>query len=64
MNLRVPIKTNILDVEKIFLTSLDEYININFETTNYMPALYIPKDEPNESISGFWCPIIITSFAS
>ena len=45
MNLRVPIKTNILDVEKIFLTSLDEYININFETTNYMPALYIPKDD-------------------
>lgn len=45
MNLRVPIKTNILDVQNIFLTSLDEYINVNFETTNYMPALYIPKDD-------------------
>lgn len=45
MNLRVPIKTNISDVENIFLTSLDEYTNVNFETTNYMPALYIPKDD-------------------
>lgn len=45
MNLRVPIKINILDVENIFITSLVEYINLNFETTNYMPALYIPKDD-------------------
>lgn len=45
MNLRVPIKTNILDVENSFLNFLDSYTNVNFETTNYMPALYVSKDD-------------------
>lgn len=44
MNLRVPINTNVLDVENKFLKYLDSYINVDFETTNYMPALHVPKD--------------------
>ena len=45
MNLRVPINTPIVDVGNSFLKALSEYINVDFDTTHYLPHLYIPKDD-------------------
>lgn len=44
LNLRVPINTPIVDVGNSFLKALSEYINVDFDTTHYLPHLYIPKD--------------------
>ena len=44
MNLRVPINTPIVDVGNSFLKALSEYINVDFDTTHYLPHLDIPKD--------------------
>ena len=43
MNIRIPINTPILDVKNNFLKALSNYININFYTSKYLPAIYIPK---------------------
>lgn len=44
LNLRVPINTPIVDVGNSFLKALSAYINVDFDTTHYLPHLYIPKD--------------------
>ena len=44
MNLRVPVNTDITNIENAFIKLTSNYININFNTTNYMPPLYISKD--------------------
>ena len=45
MNIRIPIHTQIFDVGNSFLKLLGPYINIDFDTTNYLPALYISKED-------------------
>ena len=45
MNIRVPINTPIVNVGNEFLKSLSNYINVDFDTPNYLPHLYIPKDD-------------------
>lgn len=44
MNIRVPINTPIVDVGNKFLKSLSNYINVDFDTPNYLPHLYVPKN--------------------
>lgn len=44
MNIRVPINTPIVDVGNKFLKSLSNYINVDFDTLNYLPHLYVPKN--------------------
>ena len=44
MNIRVPINKPIVDVGNKFLKSLSNYINVDFDTPNYLPHLYVPKN--------------------
>ena len=44
MNIRIPINTPIVDVGNKFLKSLSNYINVDFDTPNYLPHLYVPKN--------------------
>ena len=44
MNIRVPINTPIVNVGNKFLKSLSNYINVDFDTPNYLPHLYVPKN--------------------
>ncbi|MBR2858137.1 M20/M25/M40 family metallo-hydrolase, partial [bacterium] len=44
LNLRVPIHTPIVDIEKCFFKYTSSYPNINFDTQKYMPALHVSKD--------------------
>ena len=44
MNIRVPINTPIVDVGNKFLKSLSNYINVDFDTPNYLPHLYVHKN--------------------
>lgn len=44
MNLRIPVNTDITIIQDNFTRLIGSYTNIDFETTNYMPSLYIPKD--------------------
>lgn len=44
LNLRVPVKTPISDIENRFLELLTRYPNIEYETVRYQKPLYIPKD--------------------
>ncbi len=44
MNIRVPINTPIVDVGNKFLKSLSNYIDVDFDTPNYLPHLYVPKN--------------------
>ncbi len=44
MNIRVPINTPIVNVGNKFLKSLSNYINVDFDTPNYLPHLYMPKN--------------------
>ena len=46
MNLRVPVNTNIVDVGNTFLKCSSPYLNVDFDTTHFQPALYLPKDHP------------------
>lgn len=45
MNLRVPVNTPIVSVGNEFLKLTSPYIDIDFETKAYNPALYISKDD-------------------
>lgn len=45
MNLRVPVTIDINIIKNAFLKSTDLYEHVNFEVTNYMPALYVSKDD-------------------
>lgn len=44
MNIRVPINTPIVNVGNKFLKSLSNYIDVDFDTPNYLPHLYVPKN--------------------
>lgn len=45
INLRVPVNIDIVNVGNAFIKLTSSYINIDFDTTNYMPSLYIPKGD-------------------
>ena len=46
MNLRVPVNTDIVKVGNSFIKYTSSYPNLDFDTTNYMPSLYIdPKSK-------------------
>jgi len=44
MNIRVPVNTDIINIGNTFFKHTSSYSNVDFDTTNYMPSLYIPKD--------------------
>lgn len=44
LNLRIPITANILDIGSSFIKHTSSYLNIDFDTVSYKPALYIPKN--------------------
>lgn len=45
MNLRIPVKTSIMDIERSFLKQISFYKNIGFETLSFKDALYISQDD-------------------
>ena len=54
MNLRVPVHTDITRIGASFIKNTSEYINLDFDTSNYMPALYI---DPNSKLVQTLCNI-------
>ena len=54
MNLRVPVHTDITKIGAAFIKNTCEYINLDFDTSHYMPALYI---EPNSELVQSLCKI-------
>lgn len=44
MNLRVPVMSDCQEIENKFKTILSSYSDLTFETTHYMPSLYLSKD--------------------
>ena len=44
LNLRIPIKTSISDIENILTNSISNYPNINIKIENKKDSLYMPKD--------------------
>ena len=45
MNIHIPIHTDVVDIGNTFLKYTSPYLNIDFDTINYMPHLYISKDD-------------------
>lgn len=54
INLRVPVHTDITKVGSAFIKATCEYINLDFDTSHYMPALYI---DPNSELVQSLCRI-------
>ncbi len=54
MNLRVPVHTDITKIGAAFIKNTCEYINLDFDTSHYMPALYI---DPNSELVQSLCKI-------
>jgi len=44
LNIRIPIKTPVSDIENKINTLLSQYANTSFSTTHYLPSLFISKD--------------------
>lgn len=44
LNLRVPITMNMLEIGNSFIKHTSSYLDIDFDTTAYQPALYISKE--------------------
>lgn len=44
LNLRIPITINMIDVGSSFIKHTSSYLNVDFDTITYKPALYIPKE--------------------
>lgn len=44
MNLRVPVNTQIIEIENAFIRSTSSYPNVDFNMSRYQPSLYISKD--------------------
>ena len=44
MNLRIPVHTDITKIGASFIKNTSKYINLDFDTLNYIPALYINSD--------------------
>lgn len=54
MNLRVPVHTDITKIGAAFIKNTCEYIDLDFDTSHYMPALYI---DPNSELVQSLCKI-------
>ena len=54
MNLRVPVHADITKIGAAFIKATCEYINLDFDTSHYLPALYI---DPNSSLIQSLCSI-------
>lgn len=44
LNLRIPITINMIDIGSSFIKNTSSYLDIDFDTISYKPALYIPKE--------------------
>lgn len=44
LNLRIPITTNMIDIGTSFIKHTSRYLNVDFDTISYQPALYLPKE--------------------
>lgn len=44
LNVRIPINTDVINVGNSFLKATSSYINVDFDTVDYKPSLYISKD--------------------
>ncbi len=44
MNLRIPVTVNMIDIGNSFIQCTSQYLNVDFDTIDYKPALYIPKE--------------------
>lgn len=44
LNLRIPITVNMIDIGGSFIKHTSSYLNVDFDTITYQPALYIPKE--------------------
>lgn len=44
LNLRIPITINMIEVGSSFIKHTSSYLNVDFDTISYKPALYIPKE--------------------
>lgn len=43
LNLRIPVTVNMIDIGSSFIKHTSSYLNVDFDTISYKPALYIPK---------------------
>ncbi len=43
LNLRIPITINMIDIGSSFIKHTSSYLNVDFDTLSYKPALYIPQ---------------------
>lgn len=46
LNLRIPIAVNLIEIGNKFMKYTSPYLNIDFDTIAYKPALYISKENP------------------
>lgn len=44
LNLRIPITKNMIDIGSSFMKHTSSYLNIDFDSFSYKPALYLPKE--------------------
>ncbi len=44
MNIRIPVSVNIIEVGNKFMKYTGPYINVDFDTISYKPALYVSKE--------------------
>ena len=44
LNIRIPVTINILEIENSFIKYTNPYLNLDFDTISYKPALYISKE--------------------
>lgn len=44
LNLRIPVTMNMIEIGNSFIKNTSSYLNVDFDTISYKPALYIPKN--------------------
>ncbi len=44
LNLRIPVTVNMIDIGGSFIKHTSSYLNVDFDTITYKPAIYIPKE--------------------
>ena len=44
LNLRIPVTMNMLEIGNSFIKHTSSYLNVDFDTVTYNPALYISKE--------------------
>lgn len=46
LNLRIPVTVDIIEIGNKFIKHTSPYLNVDFDTIDYKPALYISKENP------------------